>query len=406
MKYLFVISLFVSLAFVGCQTNTNRSVEVKNRLDKKVTNQIITIELSKLPKVDINKLSAFDGEVEIPSQLVDSDADGKIDNFTFLINLDANQTKKITLLETDNKKHFKQRAHAELSEKRDSKFVDGVYTGGKFVRVTKTKTPQGHVDHNLYYKCEGPCWESDKVAYRFYIDQRNATDIFGKRTNEIVMPNVGHTYDDSGNEMYHHMDDWGMDIFKVGSSLGMGSFAAFADGKVEMVTKRDSVIGTIVNDGPIVATVNTKYYGWKFADKTIDINSTLTITAGSRLTKCDLTINGNHETYCSGLAKHSGTEFVKTEYENGWNYIALWGKQTAVNDNLGIVLFYKKEGTTKLAEDELSYIVTFTPQQGKIQYYYAAYWEQELNGVKTKDEFIKSIDEEIEKLNNPVKVIE
>jgi len=396
--------ILIMLLFLSCSSDREVTISVKNKYGVNSVDEIVSIPIKKIMGVDINKLSAFDGDKEIPSQLVDINNNGKADNFAFLLDLDANQTKSISLIETTNKKIFPKRAHAEISEKRDYKLVDGVYTGGKFVSVKRTKIPVGHRDHNLYYKCEGPCWESDKVAYRFYIDQRNGTDIYGKKVSEIVLPNVGHTYDETGNEMYHTMQDWGMDIFKVGSSLGLGSFAALVDGKVEMLSKRDSVICTIVNDGPILASVNTKYYGWEFGNQKIDVDATHSIIAGSRLTKCDISVSGNYDTYCTGFAKYKGTEFIKSEHENGWNYIALWGNQTSVHDNLGIALFYNKEFNPTITEDELSYIVTLKPNDGNIQYYFAACWEQELNGIKIKDEFLKYLNKEILKLNNPLKI--
>lgn len=403
MQKIKIISFLILLSAIGCQDRVNTKIIIENSIGNNISNQIVTISISELSNMDVNKLSAFEGENEIPSQLVDANADGKIDDFAFLVNLKSNQTKNISVRENTNKNNFSKRVHAEISEKRDYKLVDGVYTGGKFVPVKKTKIPEGHIDHNLYYKCEGPCWESEKIAYRFYIDQRNATDIFGKKVSEIVLPTVGHTYDETGNEMYHTMQDWGMDIFKVGNSLGIGSFATLVDGKVEMLSKRDSVISTVVNDGPIIASVNTKYYGWELGNQKIDVDATLSIVAGSRLTKCDISVSNNNVTYCSGLAKYPGTEFIQSEHKNGWNYISLWGKQSSVHDNLGIALFYKRDSNPSITEDELSYIVTLEPNNGNIQYYFAACWEQELNGIKNKIEFVEYMDEEIEKLNNPIK---
>ena len=399
MKFQKYFGIFILIFLIACNNGSGIKIEVKNPIDKEITEQLVSVKLSELPEVNIYKLAAFDNEKEIPSQLVDKNADGKPDEFSFLVNLKANQTKIILLKETKDKKKFNKRAHAEISEKVNYKLVDGVYTAGKFVSVKKTKTPEGHKDHNLFYKCEGPCWESDKVAYRLYLDQRNAIDIFGKKVHEIVMPEVGHTYNSSGNEMYHEMADWGMDIFKVGHSLGIGSFAAYVNGKVQPVSKTDSVICTIDNDGPIFASVNIKYYGWKFDNQKINFDAELSITAGSRLTECNLS-SGNNNYYCTGLAKHENTEFFKSKLKKGWNYIALWGKQTVIHDNLGIVIFYNSKFNPKLLEDDLNYIVTFKPDENNIKYYFAACWEQEENGIRTKEEFLKYLNEEIMILNN------
>ncbi len=399
MQYVKHIVPLLLLILIGCQNKTSFKVEAKSKATIS-GEKISTLPLSKFSKMDASKLSAFENNAEIPSQLVDTNNDGNFDEFVFLLDFTGDNEKTISITESENRKDFKQRAHAEISEKRDYKLVDGVYTEGKFVSVKKTKTPKGHIDHNLFYKCEGPCWESDKVGYRFYLDQRNATDIFGKKTSEIVLPKVG----DLINMSYHEMADWGMDIFKVGKSLGIGSFAAYMDDKVIVVEKTDSIICTIVNDGPILASVNTKYYGWEFNNRKHNLDGTLSINAGSRLTKCDYTVTGSHTQYCTGLAKHDGIEFIKSDNKSGWNYIATWGKQTMLSENLGTILFYKNNYNPSLVENELSYVVTLAPIDGNITYYFAACWELEPSGIKSKGEFVTYANTEIEKLNNPIEI--
>ena len=53
------------------------------------------------------------------------------------------------------------------------------------------RVPDNFTDHAYYIKYEGPGWESDKVAFRFYLDWRNGIDVFGKKTPGIVLPFVG-----------------------------------------------------------------------------------------------------------------------------------------------------------------------------------------------------------------------
>ena len=405
LKYLKIVFLFLML---GCQNESTIQVEVENPLNKNVQNQIISVELSKIPEVNVNNLSAFDNKIEIPSQLIDTNSDGKPDNFIFKVDLSPKEKKIILIKENNDKRKFPQQAHAEVSEKRNYKLLNGVYTGGYFESVKNTLTPPGHTDHNYYYKMEGPAWESDKVGYRLYLDWRNSIDIFGKKVSDIVLPKVGHNKDAKGHDLYHTMADWGMDIFKVGNSLGIGTFAAYVDGKVVKVSKTDSTICTIINDGPILASLSIKYFGWDFGKGKTNLNTMLEITSGSRLTNYYLNINSSHKEFCTGLAKHSNTEFLKSEEKgkNSWNYIALWGKQSlaGADDKLGTVIFYNNSQLVKLTEDELSRIVILHPVKNKINYCFAACWDQEVDGIKTKEEFITYLNEELNKLNHPLKI--
>lgn len=225
-----------------------------------------------------------------------------------------------------------------------------------------------------------------------------------KKYDKLILDQVG-THDTvAKDDSYHSMQDWGMDIFKVGSSLGIGSIGMWADDKVNMVSKTDSVVCSIPYTGPIEAKVNTKYYGWLVGDNKYDLNSNFSISAGSRLTKCELEISKDAENIVTGLAKYEGTELMKSNFKTGWNYLAIYGNQTLVNDNdkLGIVLFYKAEDLLELSENALSYIVKLKPTNGDVTYYFAAAWEQEENGIKNISEFKKYLDETLITLNNPV----
>lgn len=70
---------------------------------------------------------------------------------------------------------------------------------------------------STYFQMEGPAWENQNIAFRNYFDERNGMDIFGKKTKNMVLNSVGI------HENYHEMQDWGMDILKVGNSLGAGA---------------------------------------------------------------------------------------------------------------------------------------------------------------------------------------
>jgi hypothetical protein len=59
------------------------------------------------------------------------------------------------------------------------------------------------------------------------------------------------------------------------------------------VSDTDSIFCEIKKDGPISASVLTKYYGWKVGDKIINLESNISINAGSSLTKHSAQYFGN-----------------------------------------------------------------------------------------------------------------
>ena len=418
MKLLIKVSLiYLMLLLFGCGKTSNENqpiaqdypeqfqVSISNPLDSLRKDVTVQLDISSIkdkhPDFNPDAFVVFDKDKELPSQTEDINGDKNPDRVLFLTDLNSKETKDITIRyskEGVKTRKYTKRTQAVLGEKVDYKLVKGEYTGGRFVDVDSAKVPANHIAHDALYRIEGPGWESDLITYRFYLDSRNRNDIFGKKigVNDLVS---------NSKESYTKMLDWGMDIFKVGESLGIGSIGIWYDNKVYTVSKTDSVICIIADNGPIRSDVYTKYYGWQVGKAKYNLFSGLSISAGSRLTNTDLSLTGGAVNFCTGLAKHDNCVFMKSVNKNSeWGYIALYGKQSLSGDNLGISVFYKNPDLIKTTEDKDSYIVVLKPTDGKLQYYFAGAWEEEPNGIKNKDEFQSYLNKTVEELNNPVEV--
>jgi hypothetical protein len=198
------------------------------------------------------------------------------------------------------------------------------------------------------------------------------------------------------------MQSWGMDIFKVGNSLGVGSFGMWDDGKVNMVSKTDSLFCAITQNGPVKSEITTSYFGWLVNGKKFNVKSVLSILAGSRLTENKIEISGKPGNIVTGLAKYPGTNLIKGSSSGEWNYLGLYGHQSLADDNLGIVIFYKNKNLIELSEDNLSHIVKLKPNKNTLSYYFGAAWEKELGGVKSQKEFEDYLEHTLVELNNPL----
>ena len=321
------------------------------------------------------------------------------------------QEKKTIVLRCDAaismKREYKKRTQAELSVKVGYEYIDGKFTKGRFVNVDSFRVPANHVDHDALFRYEGPGWESDKVAYRFYLDARNRTDIFGKVTADMVMQTVGvHDLVADNNESYQSRMSWGMDIFKVGSSLGIGSIAMKLANDVVTVSKTDSVFCTIAANGPIRSDVRSMHYGWEVGSHKYTLVSDYSISAGGRLTKYEAAISPNPENLCTGLAKHDQTILLESPLhaKQNWKFLALYGKQSRAGDDLGIALFYRGRDLIERRDDAVNELVILRPDNGKLAYYFAAAWQQESNGIATIDEFRSYLESVVLRLDNPILV--
>lgn len=375
--------------------------------------EVVGIDLNKIMKL----YPSFNGKAfhvtfqnrEVPSQLDDENADGVPDELLFITSFSPHEKKVFAVAWTPDtvENHFyAKRTQALLGVKTGYQKLNGYYTGGKFVNVDSAIVPADHFAHDALYRIEGPGWESDKIVYRYYLDSRNRNDIFGKKTNDLVLQKIGvNDLVSDSKESYSKMLDWGMDIFKVGESLGIGSIAMWRDSSVVTISDVQTVKCYILN-GPIRSGVFTKYLGWKVGSKNHDLYSNLSISAGSRLTKVKVFVDDSTIKLCTGLARHEKCNLLKSYPggSRGWAYIALYGEQSLAGDDLGIAIFYKKKDEATLTHDSSSYIVVLRPTNEQLTYYFAAAWQAEPNGIKDQKEFRRYSDNTIERLNNQIKV--
>ncbi len=413
MKKIAILLLVICTFALDAQSTSNSTfyksinVEVTNTADIPLTDAMVKLPIGKIKKSARFNAKAFivyeDGK-EITSQLYKN---GKKKYVLFVSNFEPSEKKTFEIKYVEGVKLIKDypsRTYAEVAMKFNAVYDGKRFVSDSFENLNKVVVPEIHKDHDALFKYEGAGWESEKVGYRFYLDWRNATDIFGKKVDDLVLHEVGATDITPENEKYHEMNDWGTDIFKVGKSLGIGSPAMMGKEKLTRIEKADKRICEIACNGPLLSEIKTTFEGWKVDDAKRNTTVSNLIAAGSRITTIVVKTEKNAPNITSGFAKHENTEFIKSEFPEGWQYIALYGKQTLVKDNLGLVLFYNKNVLIEQSEDELNYYVVLKPQNDKVTYKYAAAWEQEKDGIKTKKEFVNYINNVVKQLNSPLNV--
>lgn len=405
---------FCALLFLtACATDSAPATEEKEeKIVLELANNSDVDQQDALIQVDIKTLAQqmpeanwknWTTEDDTPFQWNDLDLDGQPDALVLLTDLKGKATNIINLVPLsagEKVKAFEQRTQAEISHKINGHWEDRVYQEGEFKNVDYLRVPDEHTDHSWFIRYEGPGIESDLVGYRFYLDWRNAVDVFGKKTNEMVLQNVGL----DGFDSYHEPSDWGMDILKVGESLGLGSLGYWDGEKAIRVAKTDSIDCRIVLNGPCESMIRTRYFGWNNGQAKSDLISEMSMHGGSRLVTQKLTLSTPFENICTGIIKHEGAEVLKGGSGN-YSYLATWGKQSLAEDLMGMAIFYHNDRAQETTQDELSEVVVFRPNQNNLEYHYLATWEQGIAGIKTKDDFVALLNQTIQDLNNPITVI-
>jgi hypothetical protein len=344
----------------------------------------------------------IDAGQEIASQYNFEDAEHR-GIITVLTSLAANENRELEVRyqkSGETKRNYKKRTQAELSHKTGGQFVNREYQGGVFKNVKFLRVPPEHKDHSWFIRYEGPGWESDIVGYRFYLDQRNATDVFGKKTSDMVLQQVGL----DGFDSYHNLQSWGMDVMKVGKSLGLGSIGALKGGDVIRVEKTDSLDCRITENGNVYSSILTNYYGWDIGKK-VNVRSSISIHGGTRLTRQSLVLNSAIDSLCTGIVKDKNAQVVSNPGSAGsFGFIATYGKQSLNNDELWLAVFFDPRNSLGFFADEFSHGVALRPADNRLTYYFMASWVQEPGGFKDEKEFLKYVEKEAALLANPVTV--
>lgn len=374
----------------------------------------------------------------LPSQLVDRDGNGQPDHLLLVLpRLEGQQTLTLTPSEqAPSSSAQASRAHAEISIKTGGHWQGARYIGGSFQPVKQLTTPAQYTDHSEFIRYEGPGIESDKVAYRIYLDWRNGFDIYGNITGKPILHQVGL----DGYESYHNMQSWGLDLLKVGQSLGTGGFG-FWDGKqVQSVGDVASHSATILHDGPLYSAFSIDYHGWRLPAKQVrdskapngvralpapsqntpkvqlDVNAQFSMLAGSRLVHTQVKLKPQGKAHqrspellpamAIGLVKHANAELLTGTLESSghqYTYLATWGKQSLNNDDLGMAVLVKRGAVHQFTADSTSHVAVIKPSGNQFEYYFLAAWSGEPNGITSKADFINYLQQQVQRLTSPAR---
>lgn len=296
------------------------------------------------------------GEI-LASQADDLDGDGTWDEVIFITSFQKKEKYKIIIkfIKSDDLPAFKKRTNARLAK----------LEGEKFLPITKETMPEGHKQTDFsttkmpLYQTEGPTWENDKVGFRLYFDPRNGKDIFGKTTSDLVLDRVGLPGDN-----YHAKNEWGMDILKVGTSLGAGALAIEVKttaGKTTLARLGENVeqiAYELIADGPVRSILQLHYKNWQpTPTEKYDITETISIIAGQFYYESKVIISNflGERQLVTGIVNLQSQKAIQNA-DGNYFYLATHDTQSENKDKLGMGIVGSRANFAGFGE---------TPEEGK-----------------------------------------
>lgn len=355
----------------------------------------------------------------LSSQVDDLDLDGEWDELAFLADIPAGSSITVTIEYRSKEEYpeFTQRTNIRFGVKQNS-VVENV--SELEIMAEELPTPPF-----ARFQMDGPAWENDKVGFRQYIDGRNARDLYGKRTPEMVLDPVGLSDEGEIEDNYHELHDWGRDILAVGNSLGIGGLAVLHNNEpVRLgITLNDDTHNIErthyqqISNGPVRSMFKVTYEGWQVGDQSYSLENRITIWGGKYLHANDVTIFSEEsaDTLVVGLVNIFNDQPVEEIVSSNekWTGILTHDQQTYDKDyflGMGLILPSARYLEYREAPEEGSGIIQSynalleVTETEPIRYYVIAGWELSDSNFTDRRYFFEYAEAEMNHISNPVEV--
>lgn len=360
------------------------SLTINNDKEVQVLNVPIVIKPESIKKLPRKFTISVNGK-DVPYQIDDFDKDGQWDEIFLLADFKANESKTLTFSKADKKLTYSPKVAVTFAEKK---------APNKACHDALRVKPSDTVKASDLFQMEGPAWENDIVGFRNYYDQRNANDIFGKQVAELSLAKAG-----INGQNYHELDTWGMDILKVGTSLGAGAIAIKKGDKIHRIANPEKSSFELIVNGPLRAIFNLKHADFKIDEHNYQINHQISIYAGVPFYESTVTVKGlqGDEELVTGIVNlHSDTLYtLKTD--NQQLIFATLDKQAEMETYLGMAISLdEKDFVTQLelpkegADITSSYaMVLKLTENNPVTFRFYALWENQNKKVVNKKYFLE-----------------
>ena len=261
---------------------------------------------------------------------------------------------------------------------------------GKRFTTTHTK------ETSQYFQMEGPAWENENVAFRNYFDARNGIDVFGKRKSDMVLDSVGI------NENYHELQDWGMDILKVGNSLGAGAIGLIIGDSLYRIGSNGNGTFNLISENENQSSFRLSFDDFKINGRIYKIDHEIEILAGTHFYKSTVSIKGlkGDEILVSGIVAHMDN--LTRGNTSAYNFMGTHGIQAEDGSNLGMAVAVPKKYFIKTSKStdykgsiDNSHLMEIKLIDGKAEYCFFTGWELQDPQFNSAVYFMQTVTKEL-----------
>jgi pectinesterase len=311
--------------------------------------------------------------VELLTQAVDNDGDGKYDELIFQTDLAPRETRNFELSAGERR----------IPAAHDFKAY------GRFVRERE----------------DDFAWENDRIAHRTYGKAletwlqepltSSAIDVWTKRVPRLVI-NDWYMVDD-----YHREHGEGGDFYSAGDSRGCGGNGIWAGNR--LYPSANFVDSRVLANGPIRLIFELTYPAWEMAGARVSEVKRITLDAGQNFDHLEshYTIDGNSALLEDAIGIRKGTN-AQSSSSREEGTLRTWEK-LGDHGQLGCAVIAEPSSISGFTEDQKNFLVTVKLPVNRVVSYYAGFgWSND--GFPKVEDWDRYVAEYAERLKSPVKV--
>ncbi len=313
----------------ACQANAQVTIQLQltNPTKMERTDAPVVVNLSEYNDVR-SAMVTIDG-VEQPCQLDDLDQDGRFDELAFVTDFTKKQKKDaiVTLFNNGEPRQYAPRTYAEMvmrNSKVKEKNKHDIYISS----LTVDKETANSNSYNILHH-HGVAFESELIALRIYLDQRQTLDLYGKFHEGLELKETQfYTSDEQKQQGY------GDDVLWVGNTFGLGAMRGWDGTAPTLLSDYQRRTQRILATGPVRTIVEVKDDGWRVTPTALPVNMTIryTLYGGHRDIDVDVTFNRNVPDlqFSTGIINVKNSE----EFSDKDGLRACWGTDWPATDTL------------------------------------------------------------------------
>ena len=434
----------------GNQKIPQVKLTVRNTLQIQRKNVPIVISLNELQRVapdfsfDAYLVVSGQPPTEIDSQVDDTNYDGKKDELVFLVDLEPQETKEVSIrYSPDNPMSvtigFTKRTRAGIFPELngfaalESEFAAYLLKhNGSIQAYGKRRRLLFNIESHFQSYLNDPFSISAELLKTF---ENNGAPLSQNTALEIQKPDTSWLIADKTNKQTYFVrkESGRLNIYKaeglsldrlvyqttapsdangefmkplipVEGAIGCGGFALWDKTNRKLIEPLDTTdYVRVLADGPVRSVVQRLIPDWQLKNGTIQFTSTFSVYAGNRWIEHRINVQGLTSEYliATGIP-NLGAGAVKNKVD-GW--LSTWGEQ---NTGIGMGMIFPADAvesfqdlTPQDSEKSVLAALMRPSEGGEVAYRFLSVWSADLEGIQTKAEFEAYIQNALTQMHTP-----